>query len=122
MKNILLVEDEFIIAQMISNHLQSMGYESTHIAMSGEKALEVFQEQDFDLLLVDVKLNGVMDGIETVEKIRETSSVPVIYLSGNSDRQTISRSEHTKPIDYMVKPLKMDLLQKAIERALNHTE
>ncbi|MEX0685271.1 MAG: response regulator [Balneolales bacterium] len=119
MKNILLVEDEFIIAQMIANHLQNMGYSATDIAMSGENALKMFNEKNFDLLLVDVKLNGEIDGIETVEKIRKTSSVPVIYLSGNSDKQTISRSRHTKPIDYMIKPLKMDLLQQVIERALN---
>ncbi|MEX0928331.1 MAG: response regulator [Balneolales bacterium] len=118
MKNILLVEDEFIIARMIENHLESMGYTSNHIAMSGEKAIEAFHNHCFDLLLVDIKLNGPMDGIETVEKIRESSSVPVIYMSGNSDKQTLERSERTQPVDYLVKPLKMELLQRSIQKTL----
>lgn len=119
MKNILLVEDEFIIARMIENHLVNMGFTSNHIAMSGEEALEAFKERDYHLLLIDIKLNGELDGIQTVEKIREFSSVPVIYLSGNSDRQTLERSKQTKPVDYLLKPLKMDMLQNTIEKTLN---
>ena len=119
MKKILLVEDEFIIARMIENQLESMGFMSVHTAMNGEKALESFSKEKFDLLLVDIKLNGKMDGIETVEKIREESSVPVIYLSGNSDEHTLNRSERTRPSDYLVKPLKLEQLQESIERTLN---
>lgn len=118
MKNILLVEDEFIIARMIENHLENMGYTSNEIAMSGEQALQAFQDTNFDLLLVDIKLSGELDGIETVKKIREHSSVPVIYLSGNSDRQTFERSKQTHPVDYLLKPLKMEQLQESIEKTL----
>ncbi|MEX0771519.1 MAG: response regulator [Balneolales bacterium] len=118
MKNILLVEDEFIIARMIENHLENMGFTSNQIAMSGEQALEAFEKDNFDLLLVDIKLNGELDGIETVERIRLQSPVPIIYLSGNSDQQTFERSKKTQPVDYLLKPIKMDKLQESIQKAL----
>jgi len=116
---ILIVEDESIIAEDISSSLRRLGYQETAIADTGHGAIEIAGRMQPDLVLMDVKLKGSMDGIEAAGEIRLKIEVPVIYLTANADRQTIERAKLTDPYGYIVKPFTDRDLNSAIEIALH---
>jgi len=88
---ILIVEDEGIIANDIACRLLSAGYEVTGIAVSSEEVLSTLRDSRPDLILMDIRIEGAMDGIQTAAKIRETFDIPIIYLSAHTDRETMGR-------------------------------
>ena len=92
---ILIVEDESIIALDIKMSLQHAGYAIVEIARSGEEAIALAQSQQPDLILMDIQLQGPMDGIEAAQKIREQQSCPVVYLTAHTDSQTLDRAKLT---------------------------
>ena len=101
---ILIVEDEVIIAKDIEHTLKRDGYDVTGHATSGEKAIELIKETSPDLILMDIKLKGEMDGIETTEIIKNQFDLPVIYLTSYKDEQTLLRAKVTEPYGYIIKP------------------
>ena len=120
MKNtkVLVVEDEKIVAADIKNTLQYLGYTVLGIASSGEEAVSKTRELMPELVLMDIKLKGNMDGIESVEKLRDFSSVPVIYLTAYADESTLDRAKITEPFGYILKPFDERELHITIEMAL----
>ena len=114
MKRILLVEDDYIISMLLEKQIRRMGYEIAGKAESGEKAISLTQEEKPDLVLMDIELKGEMNGIETVTRIRNFSTVPVIYLTGNANEKTRKQAEETKPDGFLVKPVDMDVLKQQI--------
>ena len=86
---ILVVEDEAIVAKNIQSELQSMGYAVPAIASSGEEALQKTAETHPDLVLMDISLKGGMDGVETSGRILERFDVPVVYLTAYADEHTL---------------------------------
>ena len=104
-KRIVVVEDESIIALDIQSRLKKLGYEVPAIASSGEQALRTIAEIRPDLVLMDIKLRGQMDGVSTTEKIRSRFDIPVIYLTAYADARTLERAKVTKPFSYLLKPL-----------------
>ncbi|SLM47358.1 protein of unknown function [Nitrospira japonica] len=102
--NILIVEDEAVVAADLAGKLERAGYRVVGIAADGEDALETAAAQLPDLVLMDIRLAGQMDGIETAERIREARSIPVIYLTAHSDASTLQRASMTEPFGYILKP------------------
>ena len=86
---IMIVEDERLIARCMKSELESMGYAVPAIAASGEEALARFSETKPDLVLMDIVLKGGLDGIETTRRLRERSHVPVVYLSAHRDPELV---------------------------------
>ena len=117
-KKILIVEDELIIAQGIQHSLEYYGYRVLKPVTNSENAIEAVRQEQPDLILMDIVLQGETDGIETARKIRSFADVPVIFLSANSDVNTISRAKLTEPYGYLVKPFKRNELYSTIEPAL----
>jgi PAS domain S-box-containing protein len=115
---ILVVEDESIVALDVANTLQSLGYTVLSPVDSGEKALEILEEQHADLVLLDIRLKGELDGIETAERIRQRSSIPFVFLTTFSDYQTLSRAKRTEPYGYITKHSHRSDLHSMIEMAL----
>lgn len=115
---ILVVEDEAIAAEAIRNRLQKMGYAVPSTASRGEEAIKKAQENMPDLVLMDILLQGEMDGIEAAEQIRIRFDIPVLYLTAYSDEKTLIRAKITEPFGYIIKPFKERDLQIAIEIAL----
>lgn len=115
---ILIVEDEYIIANDIQTSLENMGYEVCGMAASGEKALALTKELSPDLILMDIMLKGDMDGIETAAMIRETDDISVIFLSAYSDDGILDRAKQTLPFGYLIKPFRDRELKAAIEMAI----
>ena len=89
---ILIVEDEAIIAMEIENQLQGLGYEVTSIVDTGEKAIKKAEEDKPDLMLMDIRIKGEMDGIEAAEEIRNRFGIPVVFSTAYLDEERIERA------------------------------
>ena len=118
---ILIVEDESIVALDIQGHLQRNGYEVLGIFSSGENALEKLPDQLPDIVLMDIRLQGQMDGVEAGQIIRNTYGIPVILLTAYADDETIERAKLSEPFGYLVKPFEERELKTTIEMALHRS-
>ena len=103
-KRILIVEDEAIVAMQLEASLKHMGYEVVGVASRGNDAIRVAKDTWPDLILMDIRLEGSMDGIDTANAINMYHSIPVIFLTAYSDDTTISRVIKTKSYGFMTKP------------------
>lgn len=115
---ILVVEDEAIVAKNIQRELTSMGYAVPTLAASGEEALRKAAETHPDLVLMDISLKGGMDGVQTAEYMHARFGVPVVYLSAYADEGTLQRAKGTGAFGYLLKPYEERELQTTIEIAL----
>jgi len=115
---ILVVEDEAIVAESIKIKLKKMGYSVISTASSGDEAVRKTGEYLPDLVLMDIVLQGEMDGIEAAKQIHTNFKIPVLYLTAYSDDKTLVRAKITEPFGYIIKPFKERELQVAIEIAL----
>jgi CheY-like chemotaxis protein len=116
--NILIVEDEAIQAMCLRDKLVDLGYSIPAAVGSGELAVQAAGRYHPDLVLMDIKLNGRMDGIEAARQIRERFDIPVIFMSAYSDIDTLQRALLTGSDGYLVKPVQMENLSRVIEKAL----
>jgi PAS domain S-box-containing protein len=115
---ILIVEDEFIIAEDIQNVLTKLGYSIAGIAFTGDKAIQKAIEFKPDLVLMDIMLKGDMDGVEAAREIKKQCEIPVIYLTAYTDETTLQRAKITEPFGYILKPFEERELYTNIEMAL----
>ncbi|MDH5506623.1 MAG: diguanylate cyclase [Anaerolineae bacterium] len=115
---ILIVEDESIIAMEIEDRLIAQGYIVQGKAASGVDALERVSVGRPDLVLMDIVLKGPLDGIQTAARIRDDFDIPVIYLTANADEKTLDRAKVTEPYGYLIKPFEERELHTTIEMAL----
>jgi CheY-like chemotaxis protein len=115
MKKILIAEDEILSAKILSKIVNNEGYEVVDIIKNGDKVVESFKKNKPDLLLMDILLQGKSDGITAVEEIRKFSNVPVIYITGFSDKPTIRRAKKTTPVEYLTKPVDSIILVRTIK-------
>ncbi len=116
--DILVVEDESIVAKDIQICLKKLGYEVVGIVASGEDAVEKAKEMEPDLIMMDIMLKGEMSGIDAASIIRKTQDIPVIFLTAYTDRDTVDRAKESEPFGYIIKPFKEIDIQTAIEIAL----
>lgn len=116
--SVLIVEDEFIVAQDMRENLSKLGYEVLQVARTGEEAIRTLKQNTPDVILIDIRLGGKIDGIDVIRAIREMVRVPVIYVTAHSDAQTFERAKLTRPQAYIVKPFNFKNLHTAIELAL----
>lgn len=116
---ILVVEDEMIIAANISLQLTELGYEVSAIVPRGEDALEHVRGNFPDIVLVDIQLKGELDGIETVKLMQKNRNIPVIYLTANAEETNFNKAKATHPYAFISKPFKKIDLQRAIELTLS---
>jgi DNA-binding LytR/AlgR family response regulator len=117
---VVIVEDEFVIGEDVRAQLQQAGYEVTAIFDKAEDACPAILASAPDLLLVDVRLAGPMDGIQLVQTISPSVTVPVIYITANSDSGTYERARLTRPNAFLVKPFSNANLLASVDLALYH--
>lgn len=115
---ILVVEDQIIVAKDIQNRLKGMGYVVAGSAVSGEEAIRKAEDVRPDLVLMDVILNGEMDGIDAAQTVRSRLGIPVIFLTAHADDATLERAKVTEANGYLLKPIEDRALCAAIELAL----
>ena len=108
---ILVVEDETVVALDIQNQLEDLGYSVIASIRSGGEAVQTAGELLPDLILMDIHLQGVMDGISAAACIQECNPIPVIYMTAHGDKETLQRAKMTGPLGYIIKPIEeQDLL------------
>ncbi|MCK5153200.1 MAG: response regulator, partial [Spirochaetales bacterium] len=122
MINIFLVEDEAIVALDLKNNLERLGYNIIGSATSGEEALAIFEKLKPDLVILDIKLQGPLDGIDTAAIINKRYKIPFIFLSAYSDEGIIERAKHVEPYGYIIKPFGSNNLRTSIEMAIHRVE
>ena len=115
---ILIVEDENITAIDINTMLKKLGYPVSAIASTGKEAIQKTSETCPNLVLMDIKLKGDMDGIETAGQIQKRFNIPVVYLSAYADDNTLKRAKITEPFGFILKPFELRELHVGIEIAL----
>jgi two-component system, cell cycle sensor histidine kinase and response regulator CckA len=115
---ILVVEDELIVAEDLRKMLKRLGYEVVGMAASGEEAIRIAESTAPDLVLMDIRIQGPMDGIEVAEHIYTHLDVPVSYLTAYADEPTLERAKATMPFGYVLKPFEEHTLRTTIELAL----
>ena len=114
---ILIVEDEIIIALDLKIHLEHLGHEISSIAFNGKDAIKLTGETNPDLVLMDIQLNGEMDGIEVAQQIHKLYNIPFIYLTGSYDNSLLERAKQTNPIVFITKPFDETEIQNLIENS-----
>ncbi len=117
--SILVVEDEGIVAQEIKSRLEKAGYSVCGVVHDGERAVAEAEHLKPDLVLMDIRLKGDMDGIEAAGLIRERFNIPVVYLTAYTDSATLERAKVKEPFGYVVKPFETRSLMVSIEIALH---
>ncbi len=115
---IVVVEDERIVAFDLKNRLEALGYQVDALASSGEQAQQRVELFRPDLVLMDIHLEGEMDGIETAQRIHQRFRTPVVFLTAYAEEETLQRAQATLPFGYLVKPFKSQELHATIQMAL----
>ncbi len=115
--NILVVEDEFLVAADIEESLISLGYTVQNTLPSGQEAIDEVNKKLPDLILMDISLKGEMTGIEAATIIGQKHDVPIIFLTANADVSTIQKAKISLPYGYIIKPFSEKDLQTNIEIA-----
>jgi signal transduction histidine kinase len=118
---VLIVEDERIVALHLQMQLRRLGYEVLAMAAAGEVALQKIVELRPDVVLMDIHIEGALDGIDTAARIPVGMDVPVIYLTAYSDDATIARARATNPFGYLLKPFTERELHAGIQTALERS-
>jgi len=119
---ILIVENEAIIALDIQNTIKKLNYHVTNIVSNYDDVIESIEKNEPDIILMDIQLDHDKDGIDIVKSIYETKYIPVIYLTGSYDDETINRAIQTDPIGYLLKPFNAAELKAAILLGLSKND
>jgi two-component system, response regulator PdtaR len=102
---ILLVEDEVVTAMSLKMELEKAGFEVCDQVTTGENAIMSAEQNTPDIILMDIRLAGKINGVEAAEKIKLTSEIPIIFLTGYEDRDTMERAKKINPLAYLIKPV-----------------
>jgi len=103
-RKILIVEDEPIVALDEKKQVESFGYRVLDIVTTGEEAVVEIEKNPPDLVLMDINLEGKMDGIEVAETLKERFDIPVVFITAHSEVDTLQRAKITAPYAYLIKP------------------
>jgi PAS domain S-box-containing protein len=114
---VLIVEDEAVVARDLQRSLLDMGYDVIGCAASSGEALQAMAMRTPDVVLMDIRIKGELDGIETAGLLRARFRVPIIYLTAYADEQTVTRAAHSEPYGYIIKPFTSREVRSAIEIA-----
>jgi len=117
---IMIVEDESIVAADLAEELEADGYGIAGIADNHEEALQLFTDRRVDVLLMDINIRGNKDGITTAAELMKIKRVPLIYLTAFTDPATIERVKYTHPSAFLIKPCHLESLRIAIDLALHN--
>lgn len=117
MKQILIVEDELLVAESIATILENEGYEIVGIAASGSEAVELFKAKSPQLVISDIRITGMESGIDLMPRLRAISPVHFLYLTAFADEKTVREAAETQPLAFIVKPFTEKQLVAAVNMA-----
>lgn len=109
--NILIVEDEVLIAEHLFDILTEAGYSKIKLAHDKAAGLLALRHEEFSLALLDIRMDGELSGVELADEINKKHKIPFIFITAHSDRNILNRALETKPLSYITKPFKkMDVI------------
>ena len=115
-KKVLIVEDDMILSMVNKKYVEILGHQVAQSVRNGKDAIEAVKKHNPDIVLMDIRIEGQIDGIEAMEEIRKFSDVPVVYLTGNSEPATKNRAEQTNMLAFIIKPISMDDLKNILNK------
>src|SRR5688572_1615359 len=115
MSKILIVEDEQVVAHDIALSLRALGYHVTKVTSSADECFSAVQEELPDLVLMDIHIDGDVDGVHAARELHQRFQLPVIFLTAYADDATMTRAKETAPIGYVIKPFRRSDLKSAVE-------
>lgn len=113
-KTVLIVEDDLILNLLYESFMEKMGFETHGELVYGKTAVDMTKKISPDLILMDITLEGEMNGIEAMQKVREFSDVPVIFITGNSDPEHRKKATETSNSHYLIKPVEFEDLKEIL--------
>jgi two-component system, response regulator PdtaR len=116
--SVLVVEDEFLVAELLSIMLEELGLEVCGTAVTADQALTIAEAQLPALVLMDVRLKGQTDGIDAAAAIRRATGAPVIFVTGSAEPATIARIAQCHPASVLLKPIRFEQLRDAVTQAM----
>ena len=119
MEKLLIVEDEFIIAQDIQNIVRQLGYAVMGTAKSAQEALTIIEQELPDLILLDIKIHGSFSGIDLAYIVETQYEIPYLYITSYADDETLKMINASKAIGYILKPFKKDDIARALQKQFN---
>jgi two-component system, response regulator PdtaR len=117
---ILVAEDERIIAMDLKNTLQKLGYQVTSVVNTAVDVIQKVEVEKPDVVLMDIMLESMLDGIEAAHILSYKYNVPIIYVTAYNDEQTLNRARATHPFDYIIKPYDEHKLKEKIDSAVRN--
>ncbi|NQT27713.1 response regulator [candidate division KSB1 bacterium] len=117
---VLVVEDDSIISEDIQRSLKKLGYPVVGVFSSGEEALAKIESLHPDVVLMDIVLQGRLNGIDAANRIRSKFHLPVVFLTAYSDQITMARAKDAKPSGYITKPFTSDELDDVLKHVMKH--
>ena len=118
MVKLLIVEDEFFVATLLQRNLELVGYQVCELVGTGEEAIERAEKEQPDFIVMDIRLAGEMNGIEAAREIHKRFQIPIIFMTGYSDKETIAQARELNPLACLVKPITPDHIKSVIDSAL----
>ena len=118
MKKVLIVEDDGIVALINKRMVEKIGHEAYCCVSNGREAIKTCQKSEPDVILMDIHLDGDIDGIEAINQIRKFSNTPVIFISANINQETIDKIKAIPYADYLAKPVELIQLQTALGKMI----
>jgi PAS domain S-box-containing protein len=115
---VMIVEDEVVVSLDLQTKIQRLGYSTCKVVRYGENALDAASSEKPDLVLMDIKLKGEMDGVTAATKIREQTNTPIVFLTSFTDESTLERAKTAEPFAYLKKPVSYEELRASLEIAL----
>jgi CheY-like chemotaxis protein len=116
---VIIVEDESITALHIARQLRRLGYEVVALASSGPQAIEHALSRHPHVVLMDIQLQGTMDGVDAARHIQASAPIPIVYMSANADATTVQRIQATQPAGFVPKPINYPTLHALLQRVLS---
>ena len=114
-KKALIVEDNLILSVLYENYLQQKVFKTVGEIRDGETAVNLVKKYNPDIVIMDIMLEGPMDGVQAAQQIRTFSDVPILFITGNSDQRYYQRAKAVSNSDFMVKPISEEKLSQAVD-------
>jgi DNA-binding NarL/FixJ family response regulator len=117
-KTALIVEDNLVLSLLYENYMKQSVFKTVGEIKSGTIAIQLVKKYKPEVVIMDIKLQGDIDGITASEEIRKFSEVPIIFVTGNSDIESISRAKAVKNSIFLSKPISEEILKNAVDEIL----
>ncbi len=118
-KKAIIVEDNLILSVLYQNYLQQKVFKTVGEIRDGETAVNLVKKYNPDIVIMDIMLEGPMDGVEAAQRIRMFSEVPILFITGNSDQRYVKRAAQVENSRFMTKPISEEKLSKAVDLMLD---